>query len=75
MYLAFDIYRGNYLASDDYPWIAPARERLRARFTKTLERLTRMLTEAGEREKTALFYERAMEMGIQPISEIGESRK
>jgi len=62
--LAFDIYRGDFLTLDDHPWLTPARKRLRGRFMKMLERLTQMLTEAGEREKAAALSERAMEMGI-----------
>lgn len=62
--LAFRIYHGDFLSLDDNPWLAPTRKRLRSRFTKTLERLTQMLTEAGDLKKAAALSERATEMGI-----------
>jgi LuxR family maltose regulon positive regulatory protein len=64
-HLLFDIYRGDFLASDNNtPWLISSRERLRTRFTKMLEKLAQMLTEVIGREKVALLYERAMEMGL-----------
>ena len=63
-HLLFDIYRGDFLASDSAPWLVSPRDRLRTRFTKVLERLAQMFTEATGREKVALLYDRAMEMGI-----------
>jgi LuxR family maltose regulon positive regulatory protein len=62
--LLFDIYRGDFLATDNGPWLNAPREKFRTRFTKVFERLAQMLTEATGREKTALLYERAIETGI-----------
>lgn len=68
-HLVFDIYRGDFLATDNDPRLNAARERLRTRFAKMLERLAQMLIETTGREKAALIYEEAMEMGI-PVNAI-----
>ncbi len=67
-HLALDIYRGDFLASEDAPGIDPARNSLRTRVAKTIERLGRMLTEAGEGDKAAALYERAIDGGIPSAS-------
>ncbi len=64
--LAFTIYRGNFLATEDHAWLTPPRKKLQTRFVKMLERLTIMMAEAGEREKVRFFTEKAIEMGIPP---------
>ena len=63
-HLLFDVYRGDFMASDNASWLIPSRERLQARFIKVLERVAKMLTDVTGRERAALLYERAMEMGI-----------
>jgi LuxR family maltose regulon positive regulatory protein len=65
-HLLFDIYRGDFLATDNGPWLNAPREKFRTKFTKMFERLAEMLTEAAGQEKTAFLYERAIEMGISP---------
>jgi hypothetical protein len=54
--LALDIYRGDFLTSDDEPWIEPARNRLRSRFGQ-------MLTDAGENDKAFGLRESVRERG------------
>jgi LuxR family maltose regulon positive regulatory protein len=68
-HLVFDIYRGDFLATDNDPRLNAARERLRTRSAKMLERLAQMLIETTGREKAVLMYEKAMEMGI-PVNAI-----
>jgi hypothetical protein len=68
-HLLFDIYRGDFLATDNDPRLNASRERLRIRFTKMLERLAQMLIETTGRENAAFLYEKALEMGI-PLNAI-----
>ncbi len=64
--LAFAVYRGDFLASEDHSWLVATRKKLQTRFAKTLERLTSMMAEAGEQEKAGFFNEKAIEAGIPP---------
>ncbi len=67
-HLVFDIYRGDFLASDDGPWTARARGRLKETFAKTIERLGRMLSEAGRLDRATALYERAVDRGVPRVS-------
>ena len=62
--LAFDIYRGDFLAKDEAYWIDATRDKLEGRFIRMIERLGRMLTDAGERNKARALYEQAADLGI-----------
>lgn len=62
--LVLEIYRGDFLASDDEVWIDVTRKRLASRCAKTIERLGQMLTDANDGRRTETLYERAIERGI-----------
>jgi LuxR family transcriptional regulator, maltose regulon positive regulatory protein len=73
--LALDIYRGDFLYAEEAPWFERTRERLRARFAKTIERLGRMLANAGEYDKTNQLYEQAIDRGISVASPESRGRQ
>jgi ATP/maltotriose-dependent transcriptional regulator MalT/DNA-binding SARP family transcriptional activator len=68
----FALYRGTFMADDaDAAWLMPARERLRARFSRILARVCRHLEERGEPEKARALHEKSLE--IDPLAEFKET--
>ena len=62
--LAVEIYRGEFLANDDEPWITPARDGMRNRFLRAALKLRDTLDRAGEKEKALFLYESLANRGI-----------
>ena len=66
--LALEIYRGEFLANHDEPWITPLREGMKNRFLKTARKLMDILNHAGETEKALFLFENLANRGI-PLDE------
>ncbi len=59
---AINIYRGNFLSEEDvYQWALSAKERLRSKFIRVIKTAGRCLEDSGQYEKSAEYYERAIE--------------
>ena len=61
------LYRAPFLEHDEAPWVIEARERLRARFIGSVDRLGRLLEAVGAGADTISLYERATD--ADPIAE------
>jgi DNA-binding SARP family transcriptional activator len=61
------LYLGHFLAGDDEPWIAPARERLRSKFVRSVRDLAEHLDRHGHWEEATTLYQRAIE--LDPLAE------
>jgi DNA-binding SARP family transcriptional activator len=65
---ALALYRGAFLRNEpDTPWLLPARDRLRSRFLRLVGRLGCHFEAAGEFERAADLYRRAIE--AEPLAE------
>lgn len=56
---ALDIYLGDFLASEEELFFLTARNRLRKKFERTIERCVQMLLAVGQREKAAALHDDA----------------
>ena len=65
-YLALDIYRGDFLPTDDDSWADTCRRRIRNRFAKTIEKLAIMLYRTGTTDLAEEIYEVAIDLGVDP---------
>ncbi|MGD0233623.1 MAG: hypothetical protein ABSC55_03690 [Syntrophorhabdales bacterium] len=59
-------YKGDFLKTDDEPWVRPYRDRLRSKYLRTVTRLIDIFTNAGEDESAIALYERAIDAGLSP---------
>jgi LuxR family transcriptional regulator, maltose regulon positive regulatory protein len=65
---ALSLYRGDFLATDDEPWAASTRERLRGKYIRAASALAKSLIEAGELDKAIEFCKRGLE--VAPLAEV-----
>lgn len=64
----FAIYSGHLLTdSDEYSWVLPARDRLRARFIRAICDVARRSESVGEHHRARSWYEQALQ--VDPFSE------
>lgn len=61
------LYVGHFLAGEDESWIAPARERLRSKFVRSVRDLAEHLERHGHWEEATTLYQRAIEQD--PLAE------
>jgi DNA-binding SARP family transcriptional activator len=64
---ALRLYRGPLLASDDEPWVRPARERMRRRFVQLAETAGEHWERAGNPDAALAWYHRAVD--LEPTAE------
>lgn len=64
---AIDLYSGNFLAADSYPWAVPLRERLRGRFLRLVRHRGDLLTKAGDVDGALRCFTRGLD--ADPLSE------
>jgi LuxR family transcriptional regulator, maltose regulon positive regulatory protein len=60
------LYRGDFLKSDDDPWIGQPRDRLRKRYLRTINRASHIFLAAGEIEAASALHEQAAGAGLDP---------
>lgn len=61
------LYLGHFLSGEDEPWIAPARERLRSKFVRSVRELAEHLDRQGRCEEATTLYQHAIE--LDPLAE------
>jgi LuxR family transcriptional regulator, maltose regulon positive regulatory protein len=64
--VALNVYRGEFLKSDDEWWISQHRDRFRAIFLRIVKGLGEMLSSAGETDRSRYLYEGATDRGFSP---------
>jgi transcriptional activator len=57
-----DLYRGPFLAGEDAPWQIGPRDRLRARFARTMGRVMRHCQDGGQAVRAHAYYEKCVEI-------------
>jgi two-component SAPR family response regulator len=62
--LVFDIYRGEFLASEDEPWIDRAREKFSRQLVRTIDKMIEMFDTMGKHKTAERLFKRATEIGI-----------
>jgi two-component SAPR family response regulator len=64
---AIDLYTGNFLAAESYPWVVPLRERLRGRFLRLVRHRGDLLKNEGDFDGAMKCYTRGLD--ADPLSE------
>jgi len=61
------LYPGHFLSGEEAPWMAPARERLRSKFMRSISAWAQRLQRAGHWDRAISLYRRAIE--LDPLGE------
>ena len=69
-----DLYKGDFLKTDDEPWTRPTRDRLRIKCLRALEKLTDIFDGTGEDDKVAALYGRFIDAGMEVKVDHGRLR-